>query len=669
LSSVEWDGYAEPNEDGERLRMLARLARVRVRRVALGRAWWRRDAGPVLGFLDGGRPVALLPRWWGGYRLLDGESGVLRPLTDQVGAALAPFGYVVYHPFPDRPLSLLDVLRFGVRPVRADLGLVLLAGLGVSAAAAALAVASQTLIDVIVPSGDTTRMLDFGLAMLVTLLTVTLLGLVRVVALSRLGGRMELALQAAVWDRLLVLPAGFFRRYPAGELAERALAVQAVQKIVTGTAVAAIVAVLTSALSWLLLFRYDPLLALVATGVIGLFGLLAGWMQRSTHRDRGQMLEQSGRLASLVFQIVGGVARLRSAAAERRAFEVWRVRFGSQQRLAEQVQGQSLMLQGILSASPTLVLLAVLAMLAALPGRLSLGEVVAFSVALSVVLDAVLQVVLAGPEIAASVQSFQRAEPIVRERPEVEPMQQTPGRLRGVVEVREASARYGSDGPLVLDRVSLRAERGEFVGIVGPSGAGKSTLFRLLLGFERPTSGQVCYDGDDLATLDVLAVRRQLGVVLQDGRLIPGGTIFENITGDRSYTLDDAWEAARAAGLAEEIEQMPMGMHTFIAEGASTFSGGQKQRLMIARAIINRPRILLLDEATSALDNPTQAEVSRGIERLEVTRIVIAHRLSTIRHADRIYVLDGGRVVQAGTYEALMGEEGLFRRLAERQLT
>jgi ATP-binding cassette subfamily C protein len=251
--------------------------------------------------------------------------------------------------------------------------------------------------------------------------------------------------------------------------------------------------------------------------------------------------------------------------------------------------------------------------------------------------------------------------------PEVDGSKADAGDLAGEIEFSHVSFRYPGDGPLILDDVSFRAGPGEFVALVGPSGAGKSTCMRLVLGFERPSSGSIYFDGQDLASLDLQSVRRQLGVVLQSGRPMVGD-LFTAIVGNSNLGIDDAWEAARMAGLEEDIKAMPMGMHTAISEGGETFSGGQKQRLLIARAIVHRPRIILFDEATSALDNRTQEIVSRSLERLKATRIVIAHRLSTIVNADRIYVMQGGRVVESGTYEELLGRGGVFAQLAARQI-
>jgi ABC-type bacteriocin/lantibiotic exporter with double-glycine peptidase domain len=305
----------------------------------------------------------------------------------------------------------------------------------------------------------------------------------------------------------------------------------------------------------------------------------------------------------------------------------------------------------------------------ALPARqpLSLGEFLAFSAAFFQILSSAIVLGANAISLVQIVPLYERARPILQALPEADAGKADPGELTGDVEISRVSFRYHPDGPLVLDEVSVHIRPGEFVAFVGPSGAGKSTLIRLLLGFETPTSGSIYYDRADLAGLDRQAVRHQIGVVLQNGK-VTAGDIFGNIVGSSLLTLEDAWEAARLSGLEADIREMPMQMHTVVSEGESTLSGGQRQRLMIARAIVSRPRIVLLDEATSALDNENQAIVSRSLEGLEATRVVVAHRLSTVLRADRIYVLDGGRIVQQGRYEDLVAQEGLFAELVRRQL-
>jgi len=298
---------------------------------------------------------------------------------------------------------------------------------------------------------------------------------------------------------------------------------------------------------------------------------------------------------------------------------------------------------------------------------LSTGRFLAFSSAFGQFLAAMLSLTAVFVSILQIVPIFQRAQPILDAEPEVGTAKADPGIITGDVEINHVSFRYRPDGPLILDDLSIHINPGEFVAFVGPSGSGKSTIMRLLMGFEAPSSGTIYYDRQDLSDLDVRSIRRQVGVVLRHSQLMPGD-IQANILGNSGYTVTDAWDAARMAGIDEDIKSMPMGMFTAVSEGISTLSGGQRQRLMIARALVSKPRVVFFDEATSALDNHTQAMVSRSLEALQATRIVIAHRLSTIRMADHIYVIRAGRIVQHGTYDELIANDGPFLELAKRQL-
>jgi ATP-binding cassette subfamily C protein len=299
---------------------------------------------------------------------------------------------------------------------------------------------------------------------------------------------------------------------------------------------------------------------------------------------------------------------------------------------------------------------------------LSTGDFVAFNAAYTSFQNALLQMAVALTASLNVVPLYERLEPILQEPPEVDATRTHPGELTGSIEVNHVHFRYTEGGPLVANDVSFTIRPGEFVALVGPSGSGKSTMLRLLLGFETPESGSLYYDGQDLSTLDVREVRRQIGVVLQNARVMPGD-VFKNIVGASNLTLDDAWEAARNAGLEEDIRSMPMGMNTMVSAGGETLSGGQRQRLLIARAIVKKPRLLFFDEATSALDNKTQSVVSHCLEGLKSTRVIIAHRLSTVIHADRIIVMEAGRMVESGTYAELMDKNGVFAELAKRQLS
>ncbi len=262
---------------------------------------------------------------------------------------------------------------------------------------------------------------------------------------------------------------------------------------------------------------------------------------------------------------------------------------------------------------------------------------------------------------------LEMAQPLLAAEPEISEGKSVVSRLSGGIELNNVSFRYHENMPLVVDNLSLKIRPGQYVAVVGATGCGKSTLMRLMLGFESPQKGAVYYDGKDLAKIDLKSLRQKIGVVMQNGKLF-SGDLFSNIVISAPWlTMDEAWQAAEMAGIADDIRRMPMGMHTVVSEGSGGVSGGQKQRLMIARAIAPKPQILMFDEATSALDNLTQKIVCESLDRLKCTRIVIAHRLSTIRQCDRIIVLDGGRIVEDGTYDSLIAQNGRFAELVARQ--
>jgi ABC-type bacteriocin/lantibiotic exporter with double-glycine peptidase domain len=377
----------------------------------------------------------------------------------------------------------------------------------------------------------------------------------------------------------------------------------------------------------------------------------------------------SGNLASLVLQLVSGITKLRMAGAENRAFTRWGNDFAEMRTRMLASKKISNRFTVFLSGYEALAMAAVFMVIAVGSKETSsTGNFLAFVAAFTMFMGAILQVARAIIQCFNIVPLVSFTGPILAAQPEVDSSKADPGCLSGNIEIVNVSFRYERSGPKILDSLSINIRPGEFIALVGPSGCGKSTLMKLLLGFERPEAGGIYYDSRDLRNLDMQAVRRQIGVVLQTGRLMPG-SLYENIRGPTDATVDDAWEAARMAGIEADIRAMPMGLHTMLTEGSSTLSGGQVQRLLIARALVGKPRILLFDEATSALDNRTQAVVTESLSRLNVTRIAIAHRLSTVMDATRIYVLDGGKIAEMGSYSELMAKNGIFAGLAKRQLT
>ena len=656
----------------DRIGEIARASRLRIRKVVLAGEWWREESGPLVGMAMPGaegrppRPVAIVRRRG---RTVLVEGGRETVVTEAVAAQIHPVAFSLYRPFPDRALSAFDVARFGLEGGGRDLTVVVAVGLAVGLLGLLTPYVMGELFQTAIPEADRGLLVQLVAALVASALGSAAFHATRGFAMLRLESRMDVTVQAAVWDRLLKLPTGFFRRFTAGELASRAGAISAIRQLLSGATVTSILGAVFSVFYVGLMFYYSATLTWWALGVTAVAlaaTLAAAWLQL---RHQREVSEVQSRLQGRVLQFLTGLTKLRVAGAEAKAFAHWARDFGRQRALQVRARRSADGLATFNAAFPVLSSLVLFAvMVSGEEGPLlPVGAFVAFHAAFAAFTAAVLSLSSAFTSVLLAVPLYEQAEPILGALPEVDATKADPGELAGRIGVEHVTFRYAPDGPPTLQDVTVRAEPGEFVALVGPSGSGKSTVLRLLLGFETPEAGAVLYDDKDLAEVDVAAVRRQLGVVLQSGGLMQGD-VFRNIVGSSGATHDDAWEAARMAGLDRDLRAMPMGMHTVVSEGGSTLSGGQRQRLLIARAVVGRPRLLFFDEATSALDNHTQATVSRSLEALEATRVVVAHRLSTIQNADRIYVLERGRVVQEGTYDELLARPGLFAELAARQL-
>jgi NHLM bacteriocin system ABC transporter ATP-binding protein len=652
---------------------IARASGVRVRRVQLKAGWWRQDTGPLLAFRDvDRRPLALLPRSARAYDAYDPIEQSTMRVTAEVSSALNPLAYMFYRPFPPKRLNIADLLKFGLSDCRKELLSILLMGIAAGLLGTITPYATGIIFDHLIPGAERRQLVHVALILLVIALTAAMFTLTRSFAVLRLQGKIDKALQAAVWDRLLSLPVPFFRNYTSGDLASRSLGIVWMSRILTGSTLTVILSGVFSVFLLGSLYYYSWELALLGTGLV-----LFAWMMSAVCiyvqvRYQREMFRLAGRISGLLLELVNGVAKFRVAAVENRAFASWAREFAEQKQISMRARRLSNRLTVFNAAFPVISLGAIFYCEAVMLSRpqvrtVTTGEFVAFLAAFTQFLMASLLVSSSLQSVFGIVPLYERAQPIFHTLPEVAQSTSDPGRLSGSIEISHVTFRYRPDLPLVLWDVSASIQPGQFVAFVGASGSGKSTLLRLLLGFETPESGTIYFDGQDLDGLDVEAVRRQMGVVLQNSRLI-NGDIFTNIVGSSPLSMDDAWEAASLVGLDDDIVCMPMGMYTLIGDGGGGVSGGQRQRLMIARALVGKPRILLMDEATSALDNETQSVVSRSLESLQVTRVVIAHRLSTILNADRIFVIDKGSVVQAGTYKELLDQEGLFREFAKRQL-
>jgi ABC-type bacteriocin/lantibiotic exporter with double-glycine peptidase domain len=600
---------------------------------------------PTIAFADG-HPVALLP-------------GKVRNR-----GALEDRALTLYRPLPAGTPSVPGLLRFALAGARADVARLLLAGLLASVLGIAVPVSAGTLL----PRLGNPHPLVWTVVLLgAAVLSAGLALQVRNSAAVRLQGRIQAALEPAVWARLLAHDVDFFRGYSTGDLVQRTNAIAQARQGLSDALVSSILGAFFSIAGLAVLIGVTPvlgliLLAAVLVTVVALIGLA-----RLRQRAEAEVIALHGEINGLLYGLLRGIDKLQAAGREGAAFARWAVPFTRMKKADADALRVEAVSSGLTAALQSVLLAALLAAVALRGGTTPAGHLLAAGVAAGQIALAIGQVAHAMAVAYGIAPALQRLAPVLAQPRDDRRAGRDPGRLRGAVELRGVSYTYADAALPALDHLSLRAAPGEFVAIVGPSGAGKSTIVRMLLGFDTPSCGSVHLDDMDLADLDLRAVRRQLGSVLQHGRMLQG-TLLDNIAGPSPDTTeDDVWEAAELAGIADFVRSLPMGLRTRIGENAHGFSGGQVQRLLIARALVRRPPILLLDEATSALDNTTQARVAERIAALDCTRIVIAHRLSTIRRADRIYVLDGGRVRASGTYRDLLDTDRLFTRLVRPQ--
>ncbi|MET8600628.1 MULTISPECIES: NHLP bacteriocin export ABC transporter permease/ATPase subunit [Streptomyces] len=647
---------------------VALASRLRTRVVRLEGRWWRDDVGPLVGHRAlSGAPVALLWRR-GGYVAVHPSTGRETPVEKANAEEFEPRAVMFYRPLPERRLSPLRLMRFCMGGTRGDLTGLLLSGLVTVVLGALVPLATGRVLGEYVPKAQTDLIVQVCLAVILSSVVAAAFMLLQNLTLLRLEGRVEATLQPAVWDRLLRLPTRFFTERSTGELASAAMGISAIRRMLAGVGPTVTQSLTVGAVNLALLLWFSVPMALAAMGMLvviaAVFLGLGLWQVRWQRR----LVVLTNKLNNQAFQTLRGLPKLRVAAAENYAYAAWASQFARSREL-QQKAGRIKNLTAVLGAVYLPLCTLGMFMLLAGPARGSMtaAEFLTFNTSVTMVLTSVTQLTGSFVSAVAALPLFEQIRPVLDATPEVRAASTRPGPLTGAIEARRVSFRYSEDGPLVLDDVSFEARPGEFVAVVGPSGCGKSTLLRLLIGFDRPQSGSVLYDGQDLAALDQSAVRRQCGVVLQHAQPFTG-SILDVICGSEPYTPEEAMAAAEMAGLAEDIRRMPMGLHTIVS-GSGAVSGGQRQRLMIAQALIRRPRILFFDEATSALDNETQRTVIESTKALRATRIVIAHRLSTVLDADRVVVMEAGKVVQQGTPAGLLADtQGRLHELVRRQL-
>ena len=664
------------------------------RDVTLEEGWYKDAFGPMLGLYTGdkdgrgrgqsasdpgsgedspqeqdvpsGTMVALLPGKISGYRFRDPETGKMTRVNRSNASRIAPDALCFYRPLPMKSLGIPDLLLYMKNCISSgDVILIFLATLAVTLVGMVEPKVYQMVTGPVLDSKSMSLLTGTAIFLISATIASQLLSVVRSLMMDRITIKTSLAVEASVMMRLLSLPLSFFRKYSSGELSSRTSAVSTLCSMLISNVFSMGLSSLLSLLYITQIFSFTPYLVVPSIAIILITvvsSLVTSLLQVRISREK---MKLSAKEYGMSYAMVSGIRKIRLSGSEKRAFARWGRLYARNMEL-EYNPPMFLKINSVIMTAISLIGNIILYYLA-VKSRVGPSGYFAFSAAYGRVMGAFSSLAGIAISVAGIPPVLEMAEPILKTEPEITAGKEVITQIRGNIELNHISFRYEENTPLVLDDLSLKIRSGEYVAIVGRTGCGKSTLVRLLLGFEKPEKGAIYYDGHDLNTIDPRSLRRKMGVVTQDGQLFQGD-IFSNITISAPHlTLNEAWEAAEIAGIARDIREMPMGMNTVISEGLGGISGGQKQRLMIARAVAPKPAILILDEATSALDNKTQKQVSEALDRLKCTRIVIAHRLSTIRNCDRILLIDKGTIREEGTYEELIGKGGAFAQLVERQ--
>lgn len=646
---------------------IASASRFVCRKVVLEPGWYRNDCGSIISTINK-EPVACVPRG-SSYEIFFAKTGERKKMTGKLAEQVDPCAESICRALPDGKLTKKDLFRFGGRSLsRGDLTAVILLGIVGALIGVLLPMLNQKVYDDYILLGNYSQLIQLCLVICTFMIGNLFFNIVKTLSEFRLRSRIGYDMQNAVYHRLFRLPESFFRSFDSADLAQRLGKVSDMVGVVVNTTVLSALSLIFSLIYLIRMFQYSSNLALVSLVMIAVYGLIMYWLSIKMQKYEKSISESSGEASSRLYQYLNGIEKIRMAGVEDQAVYEYLVPYAKKQKdeiRKNRLDGVRTSLGAVVSSIFSMVLYYIMV---GSNISVSMGEFVAFNTAFGSFSGAFLELVDGLIQVYQLKPSYERIRPVFETVPEDGGNHEAPGELSGMVSLEHVTFAYDEKSRKVLNDLSLQIHAGEYLGIVGPSGCGKSTLLKMLLGFEQPQTGQVLYDGHDLKGIDKRKLRRNLGVVLQNGKLI-AGSIYENITITSPHaTMKDVQAVIEAVGLKEDIDRMPMGIHTVLSENSGTISGGQQQRILIARAIISHPSILIFDEATSALDNLTQAAVCKSLDNMNVTRIVVAHRLSTIRNCDRIVVLENGNIAEEGNYASLMQQRGLFYRLASRQL-
>ncbi|STX51103.1 ABC transporter [Legionella busanensis] len=638
---------------------------LRIRRVRLKNKWWKNDAGPLIAFFNH-HCCALLPRKYG-YEIINSKTGERRLVDEKIAKNIHHHAYMLYPSLPEKNVSIIDVLKFTFSFLKKEMRKVIFFHVLAAFFLTTIPVITGMLFEQVIPYSNYSLLIQYAILLVIIGVIISLLHFLQDIIFLGMRFRAQHRIQTAMWDRLLKLPISFFKQFTAGDLSFRVSVVSLIQQELGERVISTIIAGILSVTYLILMFFIDVYLALTAMFLVFIMVVFVFAINLRLLKVSKRLTTKQTKISGILLGLLASISKIRVANKAKNAFQFWEKEYAAKihsKFIANKlININHIFTTGFMGIS----ILIIYALVIWRSNILSFSSFIIFNAAFIQFFNAFLELTAVISESIEIIPLFQKAKTIFASIPEQEKGKNKIDLLDGHIVMQDIVFRYpGNEKPLFTN-LNIDIMPGSFTAFVGPSGAGKSTIFRLLLSLDYPESGAIKYSGVDLKNINLNSLRNQLGVVMQTTQLIPG-TIYENICGNNStLSREEAYEIARYVGLENFLRDLPMGIDTLINDGIQMLSGGEIQRVNLARALSNKPRILLLDEATSALDNKVQAQIKQYLQMLNITRLVIAHRLSTIVDADIIYVIDQGRCIESGNYQELMAAKGFFYQFASRK--
>lgn len=649
---------------------IARISNFICRDIILQPGWHKKDSGAILAFKREGKgAVACIPKGTSKYIAYDLENGSRRVIDDKYADTISPNAYTINKPFPSKELKMKEVMKFGLKSIYiSDIVWLLIFTFIGTLIGLLVPYVNEQLYDTFIPIGDASGLIGLGWVLISCMIGKASFELVKSLHSFRSMSAMKYSVQNASYQRLFNLSGADVRDYDSADICMRAASVSSIFEIILNSVTTVGISSIFSFLYLFRMFKYSKKLAQVSLIMLIITMLLMLLFSIKQVKYEKVKLNLDTKSSAVMYQLLAGISKIRIAGVENRALYEYMKPYTKSCEIDRKKERLTISVNILKLAANTIFSIILYFIMIRKNVNISMGSFVAFTTAFGAFSGSMLELCSKTLDLNNLVPMFKYVSVIFDVKPEVDEAAGLPGNLTGDIEISNVTFSYTPEGENILKNLSLHIKKGEYIGVVGPSGCGKSTLLKLLLGFEKPTSGKIYYDGQDIDKIDKRELRKKFGVVLQDGGLI-AGSIYENITiTSPGASLKRVEEVIKEVGLKEDISAMPMGLHTMLSEGDGGISGGQRQRILIARAMVGKPNILFFDEATSALDNVTQSMVCDSLMQLEATRFVIAHRLSTVMNCDRIIVLDSGEIVESGSYQELMDLKGRFYELAKRQM-